>query len=235
MAWTKTKITVTAAAILALAATGMAVDKVIEAHHATDLGIWSFEIGPDGFVRYRERVEFVNTYGTTIPANNPMTTLDWSDIEQWTDGTGQDIKYTKVPGSYGDGRDTNWIKYIFSYNRPIPPGGKFTTIIRGKIDGRRFTWDGQPLIQPTGTPGEFLLTDHENCDVPAATFYEKSIWRLPAGSVLVNIQPLENVQPADLMVVTNQGQVEVHFDAMLPHTPKTDVWSIRYRLASAAQ
>src|SRR5215469_9692111 len=68
MAWTKTKAVVAAAVILAVTATGVTGYKVIQAHRSTNLLVATAEIGSDGIVRSRARIEVVNNAGVTIPA-----------------------------------------------------------------------------------------------------------------------------------------------------------------------
>ncbi len=224
MAWSKTKTAVTAAVVLALTATGMTGYKIVQAHRPTDLIDSTAEIGADGFIHFRARLEIVNRSGKTIPANVPITSYEGGEIEQMTDGTGRDIQFTKEPGSYGNLGYTNINKYIFRLNRPVSPDGKIIWVERATADGQKVTYLGKPLIQPTGVPGEFEFSDHEEHDF-TETLHVKGICRLPPGAVLLD------KYPADLMVVTNNGQVEVHYDAMLP-PPNISDMRLRYRLSA---
>ena len=226
MAWTKAKTAVTAAVILALTATSVAGYKIVQAHRSMDLLEAATEIGSDGIIHSQLRIEMINSSGQMIPANSPINVFSGAEIEQLTDETGQGLKYDKQPGTYDSSSFTNLNKYIVTLNHEVPRGGKIIWIERDETDGQKVMHLGKPVIQATGVPGEFLLTDHEEYGFPE-TLHVKGFVRLPPGAVLLE-------QTAGFTVVTNQGQVELHFDAMLP-PPNIADSSFRYRLPAEAK
>ncbi len=223
MAWTKTKTAVTAAVILALTATGVDGYKIIRAHYSpTELLAGNWDIQPDGVCLVSARMEAVNTFHNTIRANHSMSMESGMDIEQFTDGTGQDIKYTKQPGD-----DGNAFKYTYTLNRPVPPGGKMVMVLQGTLDGQKVKGgEGKPLIQAVGGPNEFQFHDREQMGDDIVV-HRQDTFLLPLGAILLQMQP------ADMTTNIYGGRIKIHFDKMLPPPNIMDV-TLRYRFAAGA-
>lgn len=218
MAWTKTKTAVAVAAIALLTGAGVAGYKI--AHHSrTSQVAATWDIQPDGFVHVSGKFELINTSRITIPVD-PTSMESGLDIEQLTDEAGRPIKFTKKPGDNG-----NAFKYIYTLNHPVPPGRALVMVLQGTIDGTNaHTENNIPLIQSLGQPGTFQFHDHDEMG-DTSGIQRHDVFRLPPDAVLLQ------KQPADLTVTTNAGgQVEVHFDKMLPPPNILDV-TLQYRLA----
>ena len=135
MAWTKVKTTVIAGVILAATTTGVVGYKVVQAHYAKPplIGaVWDMQA--NGIVLMQATMEWINTSKKTMGVSddvNPFGPMySGLDIERFTDGAGQAIKYTKEPGDNG-----NPFKYTYVLNQPVPPGGKILLKMEGTIDG----------------------------------------------------------------------------------------------------
>jgi len=220
MAWTKAKTAVIAGVILAGASTtGVVGYNLVQAHEAKPPLLESvLDMQADGNARAQLTAEAVNTSKGTWGTNDmagPMYSA--VDIERFTDGKGQAVKYTKQPGDNG-----NPFKYTFALNQPVSPGGKIVLKMEGTIDG-----PGTDLIKPTGEPDvlEYHLNQRTGND---STIHLINLYRLPPGAVLLE------KSPADLAATTNGGRVELRLDKLLPPPGQSDV-RFRYRLAAATR
>jgi RNA polymerase sigma factor (sigma-70 family) len=218
MAWTKIKATVIAGFILATTATTSVIGyKLVLAYDARPpLIAVVFDMQADGMVFARATIEGVNTLKRTMGTNDTDNLQTALNIEQFTDGTGQAIKYTKQPGDNG-----NPFKYTYTLNQPVPPGGKYPLKMEGTFDGMDIG-----AIKPTGDPDVFELQTHEQIGSEYVV-HRSNVFRLPPGAVLLE-------KSSDLAATTNGGRVELRMDKMLPPPGKSDV-RIRYRLPAVAK
>jgi RNA polymerase sigma factor (sigma-70 family) len=220
MAWTKAKTAVIAGIILAAASTtGVVGYNLVQAHEAKPpLQSTVFDLRADGKALVQSTVEVVNTSKETWGTNDMSGPIYTDiDIERFTDGKGQEVKYTKQPGDKG-----NLIKYTFALNQPVSPGGKTVMKMEGTIDG-----SGTGLIGPTGEPDVLEYRGNQNTG-SETTMHVSNLYRLPPGAVLLE------KSPAYLAATTSGGRVELRLDKVLPPPVQFDV-RFRYRLAGASK
>jgi RNA polymerase sigma factor (sigma-70 family) len=217
MAWTKMKTAIVAGIILAATATsGLVGYDLMQAHRARPPLISSeYDLQTNGRVIASATLETINTSNQTLGTNDTDSISSDMEIERFTDGTGQAIKYSKQGGD-NDRQHT----YTFALYRPLPPGGKYFVKMEGTIDGADL------IVPQTNEPGVFELHIHEEMGYKSIV-HRVNTFRLPPGAVLWG------EVPADLKAATNAGRIELRLDKMLPPPGLTD-FRVRYRLPVAA-
>lgn len=166
------------------------------------------ELQPDGIVRIKVTVDFVNQTGQPVETNHFLNG-DSVHVEKIYDAKGRPLIFQAKP------RKGDHIDYNLVFNEPVPPGGMISYTTEGTITG---------LIKATDEPNVFKF--HYMNRWPAnsrVSFSER--YRLPPGAKLID------KSPEDLKQETVGDHIELTIDQLIPRGGYIEV-NFRYRLAN---
>ena len=220
MAWTKAKtaVVVGMAAILTATSTTVIGIKLVQAHHATNEETHPLSpimknltaiIESDGTIHFRGTVEQINSSSQTVRTDRITDASE--NITRMTDESGQPVEFVKQAGR----------GYLITLNKPLPPGGTVSyTVDEAPISVSVLESEG--VLKPVGA-AEYEI-DWASRDGNDSDMHYVIVWRLPAGTTLLEKDPSINE-------TTSDGQIELRFDKIIP--PNGWVrYSFRYRLAT---
>jgi RNA polymerase sigma factor (sigma-70 family) len=213
MAWSKAKMVIGVGVVAILVATsttliGIKLAKADSANAKQPDGLspkvakLAASIQSDGTILFQATVEETNRTGRTIFTDvfNSPVDLNQTTI---TDELGQPMKFTKRPGR---GRS-----YLVTLNKAVPPGGNVSYTMEGTANDVLKLYNGVcdfGFVESPGNDRDLRMIE---------------VWRLPAGAKLLK------KDPADLIQTTNNDQIELKIDKIIPHDGKLEI-ALNFRL-----
>ena len=219
MAWTKAKtaVVIGVTAILATTSTTVVGIKLARAHHATakpPAGLSPImvsvtgNIQTDGAIHVQATVEETNSSGRAILTDNLGN--EEGSIIRLTDEFGQAMKFTRQ-GRRG---------YLITLNKAVPPRSNVSYTVEEGLAADVVRAAGVIKTTVSGIH-EFRMTSYPGNDRDMRYI---EVWRLPPEATLLD-------KDMDVNAVTNDGQIELQFDKIIP--PNGNVqYGFRYRLAA---